>query len=165
LIKAVLKSVPGAESSGRTGPVDVRMAIGIGERAVQTGAIGTKSGSAYFHSGEAFENLRPMKQNLLIRSPWQDFDREMNLMFKFALIVMDNWSLNSGELIQLALEHPEWRQVEIGDYLGIEQNSVSGRFKRAYYAELMELDEIYRLKLNRYCDVGFDKINTGPPSG
>jgi hypothetical protein len=147
LIKAVLKSVQLSSDKGRHAPIDVRMAIGIGEGEQGSKDIGVRTGPAFFNSGEAFEMLRTKKQNILVKTPWEVFDREVNLMLKLALIVMDNWSINSGELMRIALEHPELRQVEIGDRLGIEQNSVSGRFKRAYHEELLELDEVYREKL------------------
>lgn len=147
LIKAVLKSIQLSAEKGRNAPIDVRMAIGIGEGDQHVKSIGVRTGPAFFNSGEAFEMLRSKKQNILIKTPWEVFDREINLMLKLALIVMDNWSINSGELMRIALEHPELRQVEIGTRLGIEQNSVSGRFKRAFYEELIELDEVYREKL------------------
>ena len=147
LIKATIKSISGDQLQKRTGPVDVRMSIGLGNKKEGNSPIGTRTGTAYYHSGEAFELLRNKEQNLLIKSDWVDFDREMNLMFKLALIVMDNWTINSAEIIKIALENPGMKQVEIAEILNIEQQSVSGRFKRAYFDEMLELDNIYRSKL------------------
>jgi hypothetical protein len=149
MIKATLKSITGSQIQKRTGPVDVRMSIGIGEKHNGQTSIGMRTGSAYFHSGEAFEILRKKEQNLLIKTGWEDFDREMNLMFKLALIVMDNWTVNAAEIVKIALEHPNLKQIEIASMLELEQQSVSGRFKRAYFEELMELDNVYRIKLRK----------------
>lgn len=149
LIKATLKTVKIQGEQKRTAPIDVRMSIGIGEKDQDSANIGMRTGSAYVSSGEAFEQLRTKGQNLMVKTPWVDFDKEMNLMLKLALIVMDNWSGNSGEIIRIALEKPHLNQTEIGEILGIEQNSVSARFQRAYHEEMMELDGLYREKLNK----------------
>jgi predicted XRE-type DNA-binding protein len=125
------------------------MSIGIGEKEQDSDSIGTRTGSAYINSGEAFELLRSKEQNLMVKSPWQDFDKEMNLMLKLALIVMDNWSGNSAEIMKIALEKPGLKQTEIGQILGIEQNSVSARFGRAYHSELVELQDLFKEKLKK----------------
>jgi predicted XRE-type DNA-binding protein len=93
--------------------------------------------------------LRTKEQNLLVKTPWEDFDKEMNLMLKLALIVMDNWSNNSAEIMKIILERPGLKQVEIGEILGIEQNSVSARLGRAYHSEMLELHNLYKEKLKR----------------
>lgn len=149
MIKATIKSITGDQLKKRTGPVDVRMSIGVGEKLNDNTPIGMRTGSAYYHSGEAFELLRKQEQNLLIKTGWGDFDREMNLMFKLALIVMDNWTVNAAEIVGIALDNPNLRQIEIASILELEQQSVSGRFKRAYFEELMELDNVYKLKLKK----------------
>lgn len=148
-IKATLKSIKSQSQQKRTAPVDVRMAIGIGEREQNAENLGMRTGSAYVNSGEAFEQLRTKEQNLLVKTPWEDFDKEMNLMLKLALIVMDNWSNNSAEIMKIILERPGLKQVEIGEILGIEQNSVSARLRRAYHSEMLELHDLYREKLKR----------------
>ncbi|MCL6259972.1 SatD family protein [Aquiflexum sp. TKW24L] len=147
LIKATLKSIKSKDSQKRTAPIDVRMSIGIGEKEQDSNSIGTRTGSAYINSGEAFEQLRNKGQNLMVNTPWEDFDKEMNVMLKLALIVMDNWSGNSGEIMKIALENPHLKQTEIGEILGIEQNSVSARLQRAYHSEMLELNDLYREKL------------------
>jgi predicted XRE-type DNA-binding protein len=148
-IKATLKSIKSQSQQKRTAPVDVRMAIGIGEREQNAESLGMRTGSAYINSGEAFEQLRTKEQNLLVKTPWEDFDKEMNLMLKLALIVMDNWSNNSAEIMKIILERPGLKQVEIGEILGIEQNSVSARLGRAYHSEMLELHDLYKEKLKR----------------
>ena len=68
----------------------------------------------------------------------------MNLYLKLAQKVMDNWSISSGELMQAVLENPTSTQAEIGKMLGIGQNSVSGRYKRAQVEEILEMERFYR---------------------
>ncbi|MCH6198288.1 hypothetical protein MMU07_01750 [Aquiflexum sp. LQ15W] len=149
LIKATLKSIKSSENQKRYAHIDVRMSIGIGEREQDSGSIGTRTGSAYINSGEAFEQLKAKGQNLMVKTPWMDFDKDMNLMLKLALIVMDNWSGNSAEIMKIALEKPGLKQAEIGEILGIEQNSVSARIGRAYHSEMIELHLLFKEKLTQ----------------
>jgi hypothetical protein len=137
-IKAAMKSI---------GKVDIRMAIGIGDRTYTAAKITESNGSAFIYSGEKFELLKKEKQTLAIKSQWTEFDKEMNLYLKLGLIAMDGWTVNSAEVVKLALEYPNKSQEEIGRHIGIKQNAVSNRLKRAYYAELMEMNEMYKTKL------------------
>ena len=58
-IKAALKSVR---------HINVRMAIGIGDRTYNAAKVTESNGSAFVHSGGKFELLRKEKQNLAIKS-------------------------------------------------------------------------------------------------
>ena len=129
--------------------LDVRMAIGIGKKQFDASKITESNGEAFVNSGEKFEILKKEKINLAIKSPWDSFDREMNLFFKLALNTMDNWSVKSVEIIRIMLKTPDINQKEIGKILGIAQSSVSERQKRALWSEIMEIDTIYREKLKK----------------
>jgi hypothetical protein len=82
---------------------DARMAIGIGDVSHHASAITESNGSAFIHSGLKFEQLRKEKVNLAIKSPWSEFDDEMNLFFQLALIAMDGWSEASAEFMRVLL--------------------------------------------------------------
>ncbi|PSL06580.1 hypothetical protein [Cecembia rubra] len=146
-VKATIKSISDKDKSIRQSPVDVRMAIGIGEGSIGGTNIGEKVGSAYIRSGEAFESLKRNSSNLLLNSGWPNLDRDFNFTLKFALILMDNWTISSAETIKIILECPELKQVELAKILGIEQNSVSGRIQRGFLGEILELERFFRLKL------------------
>jgi SatD family (SatD) len=139
-IKATLKSVQ---------DMDVRMAIGIGNRTHNAQKVTESNGSAFVHSGEKFELLKKEKQNLAIKSDWPDFDKDMNLFLKLSLIAMDNWTVNAAEIVKTAMENPDKLQEELGQIVGIKQNAISNRLKRAYYDEIMEVNEIYSEKLKK----------------
>ena len=137
-IKAALKSLQN---------IDVRMALGLGSRTYNALRITESNGSAFIHSGEKFEMLKNEKQNLSIKSDWPDFDKEMNLFLKIILIPMDSWTINSAEAVKVAIENPGKSQEELGLMIGVKQNAVSNRLKRAYYGEVMEVNEMYKIKL------------------
>lgn len=137
-IKATLKSIQG---------INVRMSIGMGSRTHNAPKITESNGSAFVHSGEKFETLKKEKQNLAIKSDWPEFDEEMNLYLKLSLIAMDNWTVNAAEIVKTAMENPGKLQEELGQIVGIKQNAISNRLKRAYYGEIMEVNEMYKSKL------------------
>lgn len=139
-IKAAIKSVQG---------LDVRMAIGIGDREHRASKITQSNGSAFVHSGEKFELLKKEKQNLAIKTHSPDLDEEINLYLKLCLIVMDDWTPNAAEAVKLGMENPEKSQKELGKLMGIQQNAVSGRLKRAHYDEILEVIKMYKNKLKR----------------
>ena len=137
-LKASLKSVKG---------INVRMAIGIGSRTYNAAKVTESNGSAFVHSGEKFEMLNQEKQNLGIKSEWPQFDNEMNLYLKLALIAMNNWTVNAAEIVRVAMENPEKSQQQLGKMVGIKQSAISTRLRRAYYEEIMEVNEMYKTKL------------------
>ncbi len=137
-IKACIKSIKG---------LDVRMSIGIGEKSHQGETVSESNGEAFVFSGETFENLKKEKQNLKIKTKNQQLNEELNLYFKLALIAMDNWTVNSAEIVKLSLKHPNMIQSELAKIVGISQDAVSKRQKRAYLDEILDLDLLYRHKI------------------
>ena len=137
-IKAFLKSIKG---------VDVRMSIGIGTKDYQGNSVSESNGEAFIYSGETFETLKKEKQNLKLKTSNDTLNEEINLYFRLALIAMDNWTVNSAEIVKLSLEHPKMIQSELAKLVGISQDAVSKRQKRAYLDEILELDRLYRKKI------------------
>lgn len=137
-LKASLRSMKG---------INVRMALGLGTRTYNAAKVTESNGSAFVHSGEKFETLIQQKQNLAVKSDWPQFDEEMNLYLKLALIAMDNWTVNTAEIVRVAMENPEKSQHQLGKLIGIKQSAISTRLRRAYYEEIMRVNEMYKKKL------------------
>ena len=129
--------------------IDVRMAIGIGKKTYSAERISESNGEAFIYAGEKFEELEKEKANWLIKSSWPDFDDEINLYMKLAAVFMDNWSVASAQLVEMVLKHPQFTQNEIGHRLGIKQNSVSGRWRRANIDGILGMEQMYRAKLQK----------------
>ena len=139
-IKATIKAVK---------DLDVRMAIGIGEKKFTSQEIVESGGEAFIFSGETFETLKKTRQNLAIRTPWPDFDRDMNVFFKLASIPMDDWTPGSAELMHLLIRNPTLTQEDVAKKLGLTQPSVSERQNRSHFDEIMELEKLYREKITK----------------
>lgn len=127
--------------------LDARMAMGIGEKTYAAKNISEANGSAFVRSGAVFETLKREKSNLLLNTGNLIFDKEINVYIQLALIAMDHWTPNSAEIIKLAIENPTYNQRELGKLIGIKQNTVSERQKRASWDELYAFDAVFRTKI------------------
>lgn len=140
LIKSVIKKIPSKK-------LDVRLAIGISEEEIIANRVSEAAGEAFVYSGQLLDTLKQKKVHLGIKSPWDEFDKEFNMMFKLALIIMNSWTSNSAEVAQLLFSVSGITQVEIADRLGIVQSSVNDRIKRGAIYEIMEMETYYREKI------------------
>lgn len=148
-IKALLKKIAPVESGKKMGSIDVRLAIGLGEKTFSGERISESNGPAFVYAGEKFEQLKKEKINMAVQSPRADFDMEMNLYLKLAGLFMDNWTVSSAEIIALVLENPKATQLELGAILNIKQSSVSGRWNRAHVEEVLQIEKLFRQKLEK----------------
>ena len=60
---------------------------------------------------------------------------------------MNNWTVNTAEIVSVAMENPDKSQQQLGQMVGIKQSAISTRLRRAYYEEIMEVNEMYKFKL------------------
>src|SRR5690606_20452593 len=125
----------------------VRMSIGLGTINHHADQVTESNGTAFIHSGEKFEGLKKEKLNLAFESEWNDFNRDVNLFLKLALLTMNHWTETAAEMVKITLESPDKDQSELGSIIGIKQNAVSSRLKRAAFEEIQEMIRVYQLKL------------------
>ncbi len=132
-LKAVIK---------RFKELDVRMAIGVGALEHHADQVLQSNGEAFVNSGRKFDSLK--KQTLAIKTPWQDFDKAINLFIKLALLTIDDWSETSAEVVAASLEHPQSTQKDIAALLSIPQSRVSERLSRAGFDAIRDTERYYR---------------------
>jgi len=138
LIKSYIRSVEN---------MDVRIAIGLGDKTVNAAKVTQSNGSAFVNSGRLLDNLKKEKINLAVASGNEDFDKEINLMLKLALVGIDDWSSVSAEIVYLFLSNPNVQQADAAQQLNIRQSAVSQRLRRANYHLLIELIDFYKQKV------------------
>lgn len=146
-IKALLKSTP-VSDSGLSGALDARLAIGIGEKTYAARHISESNGPAYVFAGDRLERLKQEKVTLALQSEFPQFDVDINLLLRLALLYMDNWTVSSAAITLLALQYTDATQEWLGAQLGIRQNSVSGRWNRAHVAETLAVLAHYHKRIN-----------------
>ena len=132
---------------------DTRLAIGIGEKQYAAVRITESNGSAFVHSGELLESLKDQKETLGIRSPWSDWDQEINVGLKLSLVIMAQWKPKTARLVSEVLQHPGNSQQDIAELLGIQQAGVSQGLKRAHLDELQAWNNLFSKKLKTQIDL------------
>ncbi len=132
LIKATLKKIKN---------LDVRIAIGIGEKSYDSGKITSSNGSAFVRSGECFEGLK--KGTLAFKSTVPTFDVTINLMLRLAALTMNHWTVTSAAIVKTALENPTLNQEELAIHLQKTQSTISAGLKRAGYDEISALIQYF----------------------
>ena len=131
--------------------LDVRIAIGIGNKNNGYQNITEGNGEAFINSGTAFDSLLK-KQNLAIQSPWKDLNNILNTSLGLGLLIMDNWTVNSADFIVKNLSNPNSTQKAIAKSLNISESSASERRKRAGLDEIMRLEHLYRDLIKKQLD-------------
>ena len=140
LIKAAIKQFEN---------IDVRLAIGIGEKTYQSDKITESNGSAFVNSGECFENLK--KTTLAIKSPFNEFDTSINIMLELAQLILNNWTSTSSKLIKTTLENPDLNQNQLAELLERTQGNISQGLKRAGFDEVSKLLQYYKTQTQTLC--------------
>ncbi|GFD82970.1 hypothetical protein KUL118_58320 [Tenacibaculum sp. KUL118] len=128
--------------------LDIRLAIGIGDKSFDSEKITEANGDAFVNSGYAFDHLLK-KQNLALNTPWKDINEEFEVSLGLSLLIMDNWTTNSAAFVNMSIQNPECTQKVIAKKLAISESSASERRKRAGYDEIMKLEKRYRKLMNQ----------------
>lgn len=140
LIKATIKQFKN---------LDARLAIGIGDKTYISEKITESNGDAFVNSGECFESLK--KTTLGIKSPFEAFDKSMNIMLDLALLTINNWTTTTAKTIKAALEKPELNQVQLADFFDKTQGNISKGLKRAGFDEISKLLHYYKTQIQTLC--------------
>lgn len=129
--------------------IDVRIAIGIGDKTYTSNQVTTSNGSAFINSGECFDSLK--KINLAIKTPWTEFDEEINLLLELASLTMNGWLPATATIVTSAIENKDLNQKELAEILEKSQSSISEALSRAGYDEINKLINTYQKKLKKLC--------------
>ncbi|MES2240906.1 MAG: transcriptional regulator [Bacteroidota bacterium] len=128
--------------------LDVRMAIGVGTIDYVADKITESNGVAFINSGECFESLK--KQTLGIQTPWEEFNTTFSVVLPFMLMIADNWTSTSAEILKKAFENSDINQNQLATALNRKsQSSISSSLKRAGYEELKNMIAFYKQEIKK----------------
>lgn len=127
--------------------LDVRLAVGIGNEVFMSEKITESNGSAYVNSGRLLTDIKADGRSLAIRTENENVNRDLNILFKWASIDYDSWTVATAEIIHRMLTQTELTQDQLAKDLNISQSSVSQRLKRANYELIQETDLFFRKKI------------------
>ncbi|MCL6267829.1 transcriptional regulator [Flagellimonas myxillae] len=125
--------------------LDVRIAIGLGEKGYQAEKVTESNGEAYVHSGKCFEGLK--RQNLGIKSSHKAFDDQMNLLLELALLTMDHWPPATAQTVKNAIKNPKKNQKELAQLLNKSQGNISEELTKAGFDALQKMTKFYNAQL------------------
>ncbi|WP_027377439.1 SatD family protein [Kaistella palustris] len=127
--------------------LDVRIAVGIGNEVFSSEKITESNGSAYVNSGRLLNTIKNEGRTLAIKTDNEKVNRDLNILFKWASIDFNSWTVATAEIIHRLLTKPDLTQDELAKDFNISQSSVSQRMKRANYELLQETDLFFRKKI------------------
>lgn len=128
--------------------LDARIAIGVGSVDYNADKITESNGVAFINSGECFEALK--KQTLGIKTPWAEFNSAFEVIIPLLLLVADNWTSTSAEILKKALENPGVNQNQLATALNRKsQSSISSSLKRAGYEEIKNTIAFYKQEIKK----------------
>lgn len=139
----------------RSGSLDVRIAIGLGNVEVIDDTIAISRGTALTRSGELLDSLKEQNQNLMVKGG-HPLDKYFNTTLKMALLYMDRWTESGAAAVYELLEHSSITQQELGKKLGVQQATASRRLDRAHWKETQELFQLFH---QYYKDVSHGNSN------
>ncbi|MBZ4191495.1 SatD family protein [Niabella beijingensis] len=124
--------------------LDVRLSIGLGDVSYKTEKLTESNGTAFVRSGRKFDSMKEEKTTLALATGDEKTDTTLNLLARFASLIMDNWSPAAAAIVQLFLEKPEWNQQQVAEKLKINQSAVSQSRKRAQFDLLIDFNKFYQ---------------------
>lgn len=127
--------------------LDVRLAIGIGNEIFLSEKITESNGSAYVNSGRLLGDIKTEARTLAIQTDNEKVTRDLNILFKWASIDFDNWTVATSQIIHRLLTQEGITQDQLAKDFNISQSSVSQRLKRANYDLIQETDVFFRKKI------------------
>jgi hypothetical protein len=144
---AALKIKAGLKRSNllKTG-INVRIAIGLGGISLFSEKIQESDGEAFRNSGQMLDRLKNLEQTLLFKSPWDDFNDEMDVHCFSIDAISGRWSPQMAEVIFELLGGS--KQVQIAAQLGIKQPSVNQRIRLANWAAIEKVIQRYEKVVN-----------------
>lgn len=138
MIKSLIKNIEN---------LDVRLAIGVGNEVFRSEKITESNGSAYVNSGRLLNEIKAEGRTLAIRTENDNVNRDLNILFKWASIDFDSWSVATAEIIHRMLTQRDITQEQLARDFSISQSSVSQRLKRANYELIYETNQFFRKKI------------------
>ena len=125
--------------------LDVRIAIGLGDTTYDAAQITQANGSAFVHSGTAFDAIK--NNTLVLQSDYKNLDETLNVMLALATLTMDNWPPVTAAIVKARLEAPELNQTELSKQLAKAQSAISKALSRAGYDEIHKMLTYYEKQL------------------
>ena len=109
---------------------DARISIGIGGITYRGEKVTDSDGPAFVLSGKSMNELSKKNRRLIIKAPWEQADRSLSLVTRFADDIISNWSRYSAETAFYSLVYKESQSI-LAKRLGKSQSTINSRIATA----------------------------------
>jgi len=150
-----LKLISGLNVEEKIPRIDARISIGVGEidhfpdERYNVGNVGEMNGEAFEYSGLQLDYIKNEKQNLAVKTPWEEANKELNIYCKMIDRLISRWTKKKCEAVMHRLEGNTLH--EIGEKLNIDGSAVHYRLEHTDY-------EIVELIIQRYSEIITNKV-------
>jgi len=139
--------------------LDARLAIGIGSTGVINKKVELSDGEAFRYSGQLLnpktkDDYKRLKEyRLLFKSPWEEVNKEIEVLFSALDGLLSKWTAEQAEVIYELLNNKS--QTQIARQLKKSQGSISERVQNANWLAINNI-------LQRFEEVIASKTNLKP---
>lgn len=147
-----LKLISGFKVEEKYPRIDARISIGLGEIdhfPNERYDIGEMNGEAFEYSGLQLDNIKDKKQNLAVKTPWEEANKELNIYCRMIDRLISRWTKKKCEAVMYRLEGHTLNKI--GEMLEIDGSAVHYRLAQTDY-------EIVELIIQRYSEIIKNKV-------
>lgn len=130
LAAVIIRSKLISHSLRKSSTWDTRISIGIGDITFRGEKVSESDGPAFLLSGEGMGELTRTNRRMIIKAPWEQTDRSLSLVTRFADDIISNWSQYSAETAFYSLVYNESQSV-LAKRLGKSQSTINERISTA----------------------------------
>ena len=128
-------------------PWDARLSIGIGDISFESDNIVTSDGEAFRLSGRSFDNIG--KKRLSISTTWSDFDRDIELVTRFADDIITAWTAKQAKVVYQSILFPKLQKDLAGD-LGMTRQNFNSHWSSAKGQLILDYVKYFKSLISKY---------------
>jgi hypothetical protein len=141
LLRTAVNRISFDQSEKRKSPVNVRIAIGVGEVSLVRETVGESFGEAYLFSGRLLDSMKISKRVIAIKTSDEEINRELDTEFRLLEVIMRNWKITSADVLYCMLSGLDEKKTAAR--LGISQSAVNQRKRSAGWNAVSALLDRY----------------------
>ena len=126
---------------------DARLSIGIGDISFESDNIVTSDGEAFRLSGRSFDNIG--KKRLSISTTWSDFDRDIELVTRFADDIITAWTAKQAKVVYQSILFPKLQKDLAGD-LGMTRQNFNSHWSSAKGQLILDYVKYFKSLISKY---------------